>query len=432
MAGMNDPLYLERERAQLDAKRLRLRQARTVATCLLVAALVLFLLAEALIHRHPFWSFVGAFAEAAMVGALADWFAVTALFRHPMGIPIPHTAIIPRNKLRIANSLGGFIETHFLSEEQVALRIDAFNPARRVASWLSRPSHVEQLAEQAQQLASYLLSVLDEPHVRDAVRRVLREGMAELDWARHGGELLAVLLAERQHQQLLDRVLDKVGERLAQPDIQTLLSGMVAQELSYLKWVALDEAGGRYVARKLVAAVAHEFERVRVEPEHPLRRLVDSELDALILRLQHDEALRERARAWVAGLAEAPAFERRFDALWQGLTQSLHGDFNKPDSLLRARVASAARRLRDQLRVDPRLAEWVNSSVRNAATRAVARYRQQIGAFIADQLKGWDDRVMVERLELNVGVDLQFIRINGTLVGGLIGLLLHSAQLLLR
>ncbi len=432
MAGMNDPLYLERERAQLDAKRLRLRQARTVATCLLLAALVLYLVAESFAHRHPVWGFIGAFAEAAMIGALADWFAVTALFRHPMGIPIPHTAIIPRNKLRIADSLGGFIETHFLSEEQVAARIDAFNPARRIASWLSRPSHVEQLAEQAQQLASYLLSVLDEPHVRDAARRILREGMSELDWARHGGELLAVLLAERQHQQLLDRVLDKVGARLAQPDVQTLLSGMVAQELSYLKWVALDEAGGRYVARKLVAAVTHEFERVREEPEHPLRRLVDNELDALILRLQHDDALRQRTRAWVAELAAAPAFERRFDALWQGLMQALHGDFNKPDSLLRARVASAARRLRDQLRVDPRLAEWVNRSVRNAAARSVARYRQQIGAFIADQLKGWDDRVMVERLELNVGVDLQFIRINGTLVGGLIGVLLHAGQWLLR
>ncbi|WP_148716384.1 DUF445 domain-containing protein [Chitinolyticbacter meiyuanensis] len=425
---MTDPVYLERERLLLAAKRQKLRQARTLATGLLIAALLLFLLAQRFEDAHPVWGYVSAFAEAAMVGALADWFAVTALFRHPLGIPIPHTAIIPKNKVRIADSLGGFIETHFLSAEQVAARIEAFNPARRIAAWLSRPSHVEELAAQSQQLAQYLMTLLDAPHVRDAARRVMRDMLSELDWARHGGELLGVLLAERQHQQLLDIVLAKVAERLERPDVQTLLSGMIAQELSYLRWMALDEAGGRFVARKLVAAVSHEFERVRDDDNHALRRLIDTELDALILRLQHDEPLRARTRAWVAELAQAPSFERQFNGLWQGMVDVLRADFSKPESLLRSKVASAARRLRDQLREDAQLAGWVNRSVRDAAARAVSRYREQIGRFIADQLKGWDDAVMVERLELNVGVDLQFIRINGTLVGGLIGVLLHLAQ----
>ncbi|UXY14673.1 DUF445 domain-containing protein [Chitiniphilus purpureus] len=429
---MTDPLYLERERALLDAKRLRLRQARTLATGLFLAALAVFVLAEALHARHPAWAFVSAFAEAAMVGALADWFAVTALFRRPLGLPIPHTAIIPRNKRRIADNLGGFIETHFLAGEQIALRIDAFNPARRIAAWLSRPSHVEQLAEQIQHLAGYLLTVLDAPHVREAARSMAHDALLELDWARHGGELLGVLLAERQHQLLLERVLDKVGERLQRPEVQTLLAGMVARELSYLRWVALDEAGGRYVARKLVAAVVHEVERVRTEPGHTLRRLIDSELDALILRLQHDDALRQRVAARVRALADAQSFGRQFEALWQGLADIVRHDLAKPDSVLRDKSAGAARHLRDRLREDAHLAEWVNRSVREATVRAVLRYRTQIGHFIADQLKGWDDAVMVERLELNVGVDLQFIRINGTLVGGLIGLLLHTVQMALR
>ncbi|WP_255990862.1 DUF445 domain-containing protein [Chitinolyticbacter albus] len=425
---MTEPVYLERERLLLAAKRQKLRQARTFATGLLIAALLLFLLAESQHAGHPAWGYASAFAEASVVGALADWFAVTALFRHPLGIPIPHTAIIPKNKARIADSLGGFIETHFLSAEQVAARIEAFNPARRIAAWLSRPSHVDELAAQSQQLAQYLMTLLDEPHLRDAARRVVRDALSELDWARHGGELLGVLLAERQHQLLLDLVLAKVAERLERPDIQTLLSGMIAQELSYLRWMALDEAGGRFVARKLVAAVTHEFERVRGDEHHALRRLIDTELDALILRLQHDESLRQRAQAWVRELAEAPSFERQFGGLWQGMVDALHADFARPESLLRSKVAGGARRLRDQLREDVQLAGWVNRSVRDAAARAVSRYREQIGRFIADQLKGWDDVVMVERLELNVGVDLQFIRINGTVVGGMIGLLIHAMQ----
>ncbi|XZG69583.1 DUF445 domain-containing protein [Chitinibacteraceae bacterium HSL-7] len=426
---MNENAELEREARLLEEKAQRLREARRMATWLLAAAGALFLLGSVMEHHHPVWGYVESFGEAALVGGLADWFAITALFREPMRLPIPHTAIIPKNKARIADSLGQFIETHFLSSEQIAARVSAFNPAKRIAAWLARPSHRDELVEQLSRLSQYLFSVLASPQVEAAALRVARESIAGIDWSRHGASILGLLVADRQHQRVVDVVLEKMAQRLAEPESQAMLATMVANELSYLRWVSLDDAAGRYAARKLVDAIGHELERMQAQPEHPLRLVVDRECTALIARLEQDDVLRERIQRRFAAMLAAPDFEMRWGSLWRALCQQLSGAGDSP--FWQDKLAGLVRHWREQLRHDEQLADWVNTTVQDTLVRTVTRYRSQLGRFIADQLKGWDDNVLVERLELNVGVDLQFIRINGTLVGGLIGLLLHGASQLI-
>ncbi|KPC52082.1 DUF445 domain-containing protein [Amantichitinum ursilacus] len=418
------PLHLQAE----IAKAMRLRRMRTFASALLAAVTLLYLFCLKFESSHPWLGYAAAFAEAAMIGALADWFAVTALFRYPLGIPIPHTAIIPRNKNRIADSLGVFIETHFLQPEQLLVRIDSFNPARRIAIWLARPGAKRDLTATGTYFLSYVLTTLDDPRLTAMAREMALKALGKADFSQAAASLLQVLRAQGKHQHMLDGVVRELLERLQSTTTQEYLADIIAKEFSVLRWVALDGTSGRYLARKLVAAGINELETVLVNPAHSLRLSFDEQLVELTNKLRQDPALQQKLSDWRDNLLASTELQDRMNSMWHNLLESLQADLAHPQSQIQQKMGSAIKQFGRRLHEDQAFADWLNGQIRGFAARSLARYRSEIGRFIADQLKAWDNRVLVERMELNVGVDLQYIRVNGTVVGGLVGLLIYTAR----
>lgn len=414
-----------------DLKLQRLQFHKRRATALLVAALLLMLVAEYFRNTHPAWGYVAAFAEAALVGGLADWFAVTALFRHPLNLPIPHTAIIPKNKARIADSLGEFIETHFLSSERIMAKVSEFNPARRAAAWLQDALNAKAAADQVAKLMQFVLQSLSEPAMAHRLRELLRFQLSQIDLVKPAGEILAVIRQSGQHQALLDAVLAHLDSELQKPALQQHIASIIAAEFDYLRWVSLDEAGGRYMARKLVHAAGREVQQMRESADHPLRAHFDVALADLHQRLINDPVLQQQLKMTQQHLLAQPSLLNALDSMWARIVTGLASDLAASDSVLRQKLAQSLQHLGQRLAMDTVLADWLNRHARVACGLLVKKYRRQIGQFIAEQLKAWDDEVMVERLEVNVGVDLQFVRLNGTLVGGLIGLCLYGFHQLL-
>ncbi|WP_410497892.1 DUF445 domain-containing protein [Chitinibacter sp. S2-10] len=419
---------------QVSTKSARLRAMKRRATGLLVAMALLLVWVIWLRTQYPVWAWLGfveAFAEAALVGGLADWFAVTALFRQPLNLPIPHTAIIPKNKHRIADSLGEFIEAHFLSTERIMAKVGEFNPAFQLSRWLQTPANARQSAEQLALLFHYILQSLVEPVMQARLRELLRTQLGQIDLAAPAADILGLIRQSGQHQKLLDAVLSHLDTQLQKPELQQHLAQLIATELDYLKWIALDEAGGRYLARKLVHAAGREIQDMRDNGTHALRAHFDQTLTEFQTRLKTDADFQARIAAAQQKMLSDPALHDTLDRLWGNVTRWLSDDLKTPDSTLRLKLASGLTHLAQRLAQDPSLSDWLNRHARIAAGQLVKRYRHQIGQFIADQLKAWDDDVMVERLEVNVGVDLQFVRLNGTLVGGLIGVGLYGLHQLI-
>ncbi len=409
-----------------DLKLQRLNSHKRRATALLVLMLIIMLVAGYYRRQFPSVGYVVAFAEAALVGGLADWFAVTALFRHPLNLPIPHTAIIPKNKHRIADSLGEFIESHFLSSERIMNKVREFNPALRLAVWLQQLDNAKAASDQVARLLDFVLQSLSEPAMAHRLRELMRQQLSQIDLVKPAGEILAVIRQSGQHQALLDAVLSHLDSELQKPALQQHIANIIAAEFDYLRWISLDEAGGRYMARKLVHAAGREVQQMRESTDHPLRAHFDQALAELQQRLIHDEALQQQLKTTQAHLLAQPTLLNAIDGMWARVIAWLGDDLATHDSVLRSKLAHSLQHLGQRFASDTVLADWLNRHARIAAGQLVKKYRHQIGQFIAEQLKAWDDDVMVERLEVNVGVDLQFVRLNGTLVGGLIGLVLYG------
>nr|WP_314902222.1 DUF445 domain-containing protein [uncultured Deefgea sp.] len=409
-----------------DLKLQRLNSHKRRATALLVLMLIIMLVSGYYRRDYPSLGYVVAFAEAALVGGLADWFAVTALFRHPLNLPIPHTAIIPKNKHRIADSLGEFIETHFLSSERIMSKVREFNPAMRLGLWLQQLVNAKAASDQVARLLDFVLQSLTEPAMVLRLRELMRQQLGQIDLVKPAGEILAVIRQSGQHQVLLDVVLTHLDSELQKPALQQHIANIIAAEFDYLRWISLDEAGGRYMARKLVHAAGREVQQMREMADHPLRAHFDTALADLQQRLVHDQALQQQLKTTQEHLLAQPTLLNAIDGMWARVVAWLADDLARQDSVLRSKLANSLQHFGLRLASDVVLADWLNRHARVAAGQLVKKYRRQIGQFIAEQLKTWDDEVMVERLEVNVGGDLQFVRLNGTLVGGLIGLALYS------
>ena len=248
-----------------------LQRMKAIALGLLAAAAVVYVVAALLHDRHPAWGYVAAFAEAAMVGAIADWFAVVALFRHPLGLPIPHTAIIPSNKDRIGENLATFICANFLSNEQVLEKLERFDAAGRLARWLAEPGHAEQVANHLAAALRYGLGVLDDERVRAFFRSTVVARLEQVDVSRLAGQLLDVLTADHRHQQLLDGMLQQLAHMLDDETIKVAIAEVVATEVKYLRFVGLDSVAGRYATEKMVSGVVRLAGEMGADPQHPLR-----------------------------------------------------------------------------------------------------------------------------------------------------------------
>ena len=404
----------------------QLARMKALALGLLGAAALLYIVAMLLLPQHPAWGYAAAFAEAAMVGAIADWFAVVALFRHPLGLPIPHTAIIPSNKDRIGEKLAGFICNNFLSTPQVLAKLHTFDPAAKLAAWLSEPAHAEKVGDHLVAAARYGLGVLDDERVRLFVSRLATAGLQRIDVSHLAGQLLAMLTTDRKHQALLDRVLLHIAELLADKEVQATMTEAIAGEIRALRYIGLDQVAARLATGKVINAVANTLGEMADDPEHPLRLRFDGLMDEFVAKLQGDTDWQAKGEALKQELLAHPALNDAVHKLWDQTLAWLHEDLALPESSVRRRITVSALHLGEKLRSDPTLQAWINTQITEAAPRWIERYREDIRGYIVARVADWNAEQMTDELERNIGRDLQFIRINGTLVGGLVGLTIHT------
>jgi uncharacterized membrane-anchored protein YjiN (DUF445 family) len=413
----------------------KLDRMKGVATGLLVLAALVYAAAQALEPRYPWLRYVAIAAEAAMVGAIADWFAVTALFHHPLGLRfIPHTAVIPRNKQRIAVGIAQFIEQNFLSAEAVVQRIREFRPARTLYGWLLAPGNAEAVAAYGGRLAAYLLDALDDQRVRHFFQDNFRRMARSLDVAGAAAQVLDVLTENRRHHELLEAALKALDELLSREETRRFIAAEVARSAPLLKRfsdlfrLGLDERA----ALKIVEVLIEKVGEVRAAEDHELRRRFDAYAARFVQRLKADEGLRRRVEALRDEALASPALGRYVGGLWDELRAWLKGDLAHEPSTVRDRAAQAARAIGRSLEADEGMQRWIDERILAAAPALVEEHRAAIGRFVEEQILSWQERRLVEELERHLGADLQYIRVNGTVVGALAGLAIAALTDLAR
>ena len=403
-----------------------LGRMKTLALGLLVLAGLVYGVATVLEPRHVAWGYVAAAAEAAMIGALADWFAVVALFRHPLGLPIPHTAIIVANKDRLGAQLARFLGEHFLTTEHVQPTLARWDMAGALGHWLAQPASAQRVGQWLQQATPALLNALDQTPARQWVAQLAQRLLREVDLATLGGQALAALTAHGHHQQWLNGLLQQLSGWAGQEAVQEKLTDAIARELKELKYVGLDQMAARLATRKLVAALTRTLAEVAADPHHELRQRFDGWMLESIQRLQTDADWQARVALWRDAWLDQPQWKTPIEAWWHELMGTLRAEAVKPESALGERIATVVQAAGQQLLVDNRLRDWLNAQAQQMLLRLLDGSRDTIVGFVTQRVQAWDARDMSRTLEDNIGRDLQFIRINGTLVGALVGLLLHA------
>lgn len=402
-----------------------LARRKRVAVAMLAAAAVLFVAATWMEVRHPHWAFglLVAMAEAAMIGGLADWFAVVALFRHPLGQRwIPHTAIIPNRKDALGRALADFICNHFLEPGEVMRKLDEFDPASRLAVALSRPENAARVGRLVVDLSPHLLALLDSERLHAFLERLTREQLRRMDVAALAGQVLEVMTHQRRHQALLDSVLRDIAGVLADPGTQETVAARIAPQLwSVLRLTGLDEPVARRLAERVVAGVGDLVDEMASEPDHELRLRFDHYAADFIARLRSDPALQRKVGEMRDRLLDDPALPRYVRGLWDDVLAWLRQDLLREDSEIAARAGRVAMVLGERLSADTSMRDWLNGWLRATVEPMVDRYRGSIRDFIVERVGRWDTRELVDELELSVGSDLQYIRYNGTAIGALIG-----------
>jgi uncharacterized membrane-anchored protein YjiN (DUF445 family) len=401
---------------------------RMVATGLLVLMAVAFLLIRRFGGDHPAWGYALAFTEAAMVGALADWFAVTALFRRPLGLPIPHTAIIPENKDRIADTMAAFLRVNFLTPQVVARRLRAMNVAGAVGGYLADPARGGQsrLRAGAAQLFGDVLQSLDPEQMGGLFKSGLRRQIEKIDLAPLLGQLLTAAIADRRHLPVLDSAIRWTGMTLEANE--ALIRQMIHDRAnSLVRWTGMDERLANAVLDGLYRLLAECL----VDPDHPLRHKAEEGLDRLAHDLLHDAAMQARVERVKAEVLANPAFARWLDGMWERLRATMLAAARNPDAALGGQIGESLGAFGKALSEDARLQHMVNRFARRTVVGIAARHGNQIVRLVSETVKRWDARTATDRIEGAVGRDLQFIRINGTLVGGLVGMAIHAVDQLL-
>ncbi len=399
-------------------------RAGIVSTGLLIAMSVLYGLAVANQASNPAWAHVRAFAEAAMVGGLADWFAVTAIFRRPLGLPIPHTAVIPRSKDRIADALGEFVAVNFLAPQVVRERLERQDLAKGLAQQLADPTAARRIADGALDAAPSIIALLDDETVSEFLSRQLRELSADARLAGAIGAVLRFLTEQGRHQPVVNAALAEGWSALEQN--QAAIRAQVRANTAWIwRLIALDARA----ADALIGALEQSLQDMSKDENHPARRRITEWLHKLADDLERSPQLRSKIEDAVADLLTYPAVGEYLRTLWRNLKDGLAIGGAKPE--VREALADALARFGQALLDDSEVQASVNTRLRALLVDIAARHGRNLGALISETIRSWDTRTVVSKLEQNVGPDLQYIRINGTLIGGLIGLGIHQITVLL-
>jgi uncharacterized membrane-anchored protein YjiN (DUF445 family) len=407
-----------------DVRRVRLLQMKRIATAMLVVVAVVFVVARYYESQFPWLGYLRAFAEAAMVGGIADWFAVTALFRHPLGIPIPHTAIVPSRKDRIGTALGNFVQRNFLTREVVTTKLAAMKLGERAAQWLARPENSRRIARAAAHGISGAVNVMRDEDVQALVDRGIVSRLRRMQAAPLAAKTFELLTADGRHQALLDDALRLAARFLDENEVA--IRERIKQESPW--WV--PGAVENRLGDKIVSGVEATLIAVAADPAHPLRRRYDEAVEKFVANLRENPETIARAEQIKLDVLDHPGVAEFSREVW--------GDVKVRIANYAEKLASDAEAEPDQLEQwlsglghkvleDAALAEKVNGWVVELVTYSVEQAREEVAKLIATTVGAWDANATSRKIELQIGRDLQFIRINGTIVGGLVGLLLYIA-----
>lgn len=420
----------------MDIRKQILIRNKTIATALMIAAALLLVIA----HTQKgigAWEWVAAFSEAAMVGALADWFAVVALFKHPLGIPIPHTAIIKNKKDAIAGNLADFIRDKFLAPETLIGKLREQNAAERLAGYLMSAKNADGLAAGLTRVIFDSLDLVDDGRVQKVLRTVLHDRIEKFDLSSSAGTLLDTLRNDNRHQLVLDELLKRFAAWISTPEAQTKLANsiddLVKKEYPLIShFIPNRDQFSQGAGEKIVRRINEYIQEINSDQSHELRHKFDTAVTGFIDRLKSDQVLRNRIEAVKLEAVQNPFLADYVENLGSDLKIWLNTDLKQPDSKIKEKLAEVVKSLGSTLSTNRELQESLNEHLEMLVINYGDAVRTAVAKHISETVQMWENDDYVSEIELSIGSDLQFIRMNGTLVGGFIGLLLHAVSLLLK
>ncbi len=404
-----------------------LANMKWIAAGLLGGAACLYCIGKVYEGQHPAWAYLAAFAEAAMIGALADWFAVVALFRHPLGLPIPHTAIIPKNKRSIANSLADFVVGQFLSPEVIEQRLKRYDAAKHFSEWLAEPQNSARMAGYLNQAVGHGVKVLDDRRIHDYLANATRKKLQALDLSGFIAGALEMVTRNQSHRKILHGGLHRFAEFLEEPENVGKISAFI-KGWSDNAWV---QSMIEPFVPTIRTAVANKLRAVAEDESSALYQEFDEQVNRYVSRLQHDPQIQEWVHQKKDAMLSHPDFGRQIELLWEQFRDWIVLDLSHPDSVIAGKIANLVTEFEQYLLTNEGIRSWMNKQIQTTLIQTANANKGVIGDLIRQEIIRWDDKFMVNKLELYLGRDLQFIRVNGTLVGGLFGLLIHTVTVML-
>jgi uncharacterized membrane-anchored protein YjiN (DUF445 family) len=411
------------------ARAAELRRVKALATLVLAGTLALFVTAKMLLHTHPVFGFVAAFAEAATIGGLADWYAVVALFRRPLGLPIPHTAIIQSNQHRIADKLGEFIEVHFLEAAPVEAKLRQIDFGSFIADWLRDRKRSADLARFTLRLLPEAFTATETSGLMTFITRRITTQLQGVDLAPLVAGTLRAFVQEGRHRGLLDDMLGAVHESLTKPETMAMFRAKIRAELPTLLKLYRTE---KFLVKKIVASATAFFEEVRGDPQHPFRGEFDRMVLSFVDRLGSDPTYAERIDGLKRDLLARPELGELARHIWSNARSFIERSASGETQVLQHHLTRMFVEAGEALAGDAELRAEINQGLVAVLTSFIADQKSGVSSFISDQVKAWDMGQLISLIEINIGRDLQYIRFNGSVIGGLAGLGLYTAEFLAR
>ena len=408
-----------------EVKLAALRRTKFVAAAALAFCVVVFAVSKSLEGSYPWLAFIAAFAEAATIGGLADWYAVVALFKRPLGLPIPHTAIIPENQTRIADNLGRFIEVNFLAPGPVREKLNEVDFASLVADWLADEERAAGLSRFVVRLVPQTLGAIEQSGLRGFVTQRMLEQMEKVQVAPLAAELLEAFTEDRRHQKLFDEFTRVIGRFLNDEQALAAMREKIREELPSLFNLFRADA---YLLKKIVASAGSLLEEVRADPDHPMREEFDRFVAKFIERLRQSKEYARRAERLKQGFLARPEIRELAHDMWDSLRRFIEQDAVADNSMIRQHLTGMFIEVGRHLAGDPQIRADMNQGFVVALASFVESQKSGVSKFIADQVKRWDLAQLTRLIEMNIGRDLQYIRFNGMIIGGLAGLALYAVE----
>ena len=415
-------MFLEKfTELELD-KQTELQKMKRLASGLFLLVTLIYIIASVFATAHPAIPYIKATAEAGMIGALADWFAVTALFRYPLGIKIPHTAIIPNRKNSIADQFGVFVQQNFLSDEIITGKIRSMNLSRRVANWIIDPANSKAVAEQITDGIAGIIKVMNDQDIQTMIEQKLENKIRETSFAPMIGDVLTFLTSGKRQQAAFDAGVNIALSVLEDSDDQ--LREKIQQETPWWFPGSLDKA----VYQKIMKSTSKALYEMQVDIFHPMRVRLVQMSNEFMEDLKHSDEIREKEISIKEDLLQQVAVRDFTGSLWQDIKQALLEQSQAPDAELRQAIQDAVERFGQSILDDDKLADKINGWAEDSARYLLNNYGHEVAILITQTIESWDPESTSERIEIQIGKDLQFIRINGTVVGGLAGLGIHTVS----